>query len=156
MKTAVFIGHNECYGLLDEQLTNTIINCINDGVSIFLNGGQGGFDRKCAVTVFNLKTLYPQIKNILVIPYLTFNIFDKNIFDEIIFPDGFEKYHYKTAIPQRNKYMVNHSDIAICYINHGWGNAVKTFEYAQKKNLKIINLSNYSLSGTFSYKKVKE
>ncbi|MBE6779827.1 MAG: DUF1273 domain-containing protein [Ruminococcaceae bacterium] len=146
MKTAVFIGHNECYGLSDEQLINTIIKCINNGVTVFLNGGQGGFDRKCALAVFKLKNTFPQIKNVLVIPYLTFNIFNKDIFDEIIFPEGFEKYHFKAAIPNRNKYMVNCSDIAVCYINHGWGNAIKTFEYAQKKNLKIINLSNYSLS----------
>ncbi|MBO5089732.1 MAG: DUF1273 family protein [Clostridia bacterium] len=147
MKTAVFIGHSECYGLSDEQLTNTIIKCINEGVTVFLNGGQGGFDRKCALAVFKLKNIFPQIKNVLVIPYLTFNVFDKDIFDEIIFPENFENYHFKAAIPKRNKYMVNHSDIAICCINHGWGNAVKTYEYAQNKNLKIINLSNYSLSG---------
>ena len=66
---------------------------------------------------------------------------NKEIFDEIIFPDGFEKYHFKTAITHRNKYMVNNSQIAICYIAHNWGNAIKTFEYANKKNLEIINLA---------------
>ena len=141
MKTAVFIGHNECYGLSNEKLIKVITNSINDGVTTFLNGRQGGFDRKCAITVFNLKKSYPQIKNILVIPYLTFNVFDKEIFDEIIFPLEFEKYHFKAAITQRNKYMVNNSQIAICYITHSWGNAIKTFEYANKKNLEIINLA---------------
>ena len=114
MKTVVFIGHNECYGLLKDELEKVIIKCINNGATRFLSGGQGGFDRICATTVFKLKKEYPQIKNVVVIPYLNFNVFKKEIFDEIIFPNNFEKYHYRAAIPQRNKYMVKHSDIAIC------------------------------------------
>lgn len=143
MKTAVFIGHSECYGLSKEELRKTIIRCIDKGVTYFLSGGQGGFDRLCANTVYGLKKDYPHIKNILVIPYLSFNVFDKELFDEIIFPDNFEKYSFKAAIPQRNKYMVKKSSVAICYVNHGWGNAVNTYNYAKNKKLKIINLSTY-------------
>ena len=106
MKTVVFIGHNEFYGLSAENLNNVIIECINNGVTRFLSGGQGGFDRACSAAVFKLKKEYPHIKNILVIPYLSFRVTNKDIYDEIIFPEGFEKYHYKAAIPQRNKYMV--------------------------------------------------
>lgn len=105
---------------------------------------QGNFDCTCTTAFFKLKEQYPYIKNILVIPYLSFNVFNKDIFDEIIFPNDFEKYHFKSVIPQRNKYMVNHSDIAICYIHHGWGNAINTYNFAKKKNLKIINLSTYN------------
>ena len=143
MNTAVFIGHSECYGLSNDRLNEIIINCINNGITQFLSGGQGNFDTSCAIAVFKLKKDFPHIKNILVIPYLSFNVFNRKIFDEIIFPDGFEKYHFKKAIPERNKYMVNQADTAICYINHGWGNAVNTYCYAKKKNLKIFNLSTY-------------
>ena len=81
-----------------------------------------------------------------MIPYLTFAIFDKDIFDEIIYPEGFEKYHFKAAIPARNKYMVENSSIAICYVNHGWGGAAKTYERAIKKKLNVINLGTYLLT----------
>ncbi|MBE6750034.1 MAG: DUF1273 domain-containing protein [Ruminococcaceae bacterium] len=144
MKSVVFIGHNECYSMSTDDLNKAIIECIKKGAIEFFSGGQGGFDRTSATAVYNLKKDFPHIKNILVIPYLSFNIFSEEIFDEIIFSDVFEKYHYKVAIPQRNKYMVNHSDTAICYINHNWGNAAKTFKYAKKKNLNIINLTEYS------------
>lgn len=144
MKSAVFIGHNECYSLSNEQLKNIIIDCINEGVTHFYSGGQGRFDRACAITVSKLKKIYPHIKNILVIPYLSFKVFDEDIFDEIIFPSELEKSHYKASIPKRNKYMVNNSTVAICFISHGWGNAVKTYEFAKRKNLKIINLSTYT------------
>lgn len=43
--TATFIGHNECFGLSAEKLKNTIRELIKKGVTDFLSGGQGGFDR---------------------------------------------------------------------------------------------------------------
>ena len=140
---ALFIGHSECYGISAEQVEPIIIDLINQGVYIFYSGGQGGFDRLCAGCVYRLKKKYPQIKNYLVIPYLTFSIFDKNIFDEIIYPEGFEKYHFKAAIPARNKYMIDNASTAVCYVNHGWGGAAQTYNKALKKNLKIINLGTY-------------
>ena len=138
--TATFIGHNECYGVTKEQIKVAIVELIEKGVIYFLSGGQGGFDRTCAGCVKELKEKYPQINNILVIPYLNFSVFNKDIFDLILYPEGFEKYHFKAAIPARNKYMVNNSGYAICYVTHGWGGAAQTYEIAKKKGLKIINI----------------
>lgn len=138
--TATFIGHSECYGVTKEQIRVAIVELIEKGVTDFLSGGQGGFDRMCAGCVKELKEEHPQISNILVIPYLDFNVFNKDIFDLILYPEGFEKYHYKAAIPARNKYMVNNSGYAICYVTHGWGGAAQTYERAKKKGLKIIDI----------------
>lgn len=138
--TATFIGHNECFGVSKEQVKDAIRELIGKGVTDFLSGGQVGFDRLCGRCVYELKKDYPQINNYLVIPYLSFNIYDKELFDSIIYPDGFEKYHYKAAIPARNKFMVDNSGYAICYITHSWGGAAKTYERAKKKQLCIVNL----------------
>lgn len=75
---AIFIGHNECYGVSAQQVERAIIDIINQGVTVFMSGGQGGFDRLCAGCVRRLKKQYPHIVNCLVIPYLTFNVFDKH------------------------------------------------------------------------------
>ncbi len=141
-KTAVFIGHSECYNLSRELVKKIIIKHINIGVINFLNGGQGEFDRLCAYCVYELQKKYANIKNYIVIPYISFSIFDKKIFDEIIFPDNFEKYYFKSAILERNKYMVENSSYAICYINHSWGGAAKTFKLALKRDLKIYNFGS--------------
>jgi len=138
--TATFIGHNECFGVTKEQIKVVIVELIEKGVTDFLSGGQGGFDRMCAGCVKELKEKYSHINNILVIPYLNFNVFNKDIFDLILYPEGFEKYHFKAAIPARNKYMVNSSGYAICYVTHGWGGAAQTYEIAKKKGLKIIDI----------------
>ena len=141
--TALFIGHNECYGVSAEEIKRIIIEHINLGVTHFLSGGQGGFDRLCARCVKDSKAQYPEIKNLLVIPYLSFSVFNKDLFDEIIYPEGFEKYHFKAAIPARNKYMIDNAAYAICYVNHGWGGAAKSYERAVKKKLTVTNLGKY-------------
>lgn len=92
-----------------------------------------------------IKKEYPHISNYLVIPYLSFNVYNSELFDSIIYPDDFEKYHFKAAIPARNKFMVDNASYAICYVNHGWGGAAKTYERAKKKGLNIINFGNYDL-----------
>ena len=101
---------------------------------------MGGFDWMYAHIVFDLKKKYPQIRNYLVIPYLSFNIRKPKYFDSVIYPEGFEKYHFKAAIPARNRYLIDNSAYAICYVTHGWGGAAQTFERAKKKGLEIINL----------------
>lgn len=141
--TAVFIGHNECYGVTSEQIKGAIVSLIDKGVTDFLSGGQGGFDRLCGRCVYEVKKQYPNINNYLVIPYLSFNVYNQELFDSIVYPDGFEKYHFKAAIPARNKFMVENANYAICYVNHGWGGAAKTYERAKKKGLNIINFGNY-------------
>ena len=59
--TATFIGHNECFGLSAEKLKNTIRELIKKGVTDFLSGGQGGFDRLCGRCVYELKKEFPQM-----------------------------------------------------------------------------------------------
>ena len=138
--TATFIGHKECYGVNSVDVRAEIIKLIEAGVTDFMSGGMGSFDWMCARIVYDLKKIYPQINNYLVIPYLTFTILEEKYFDSIVYPEGFEKYHFKAAIPARNKYLVDNSAYALCYVTHGWGGATQTYERAVKKGLTIINL----------------
>lgn len=138
--TALFIGHGECFGVDPSEVTAAIRDLIENGITDFLCGGMGDFDWICARATYGLKREYPEIRLSLVIPYLTFNIRNKDLFDEILYPEGFEKYHFKAAIIQRNRYMVRNSAYALCYITHDWGGAVKTYEYAQKQGLQLINI----------------
>ena len=141
-KTCVFIGHNECSGIDTEALTTEIIKLINFGITDFLCGGMGSFDFLCAGIIKKLKENYSQIKCILVIPYITNKIqYDKQFFDEVIYPE-YKNRHFKARIIKRNRYMVDISSYAICYIVYLWGGAAKTFQYAEKQNLKIINIIN--------------
>lgn len=142
-KTAFFIGNHDCYQVKKADIERAIIDAIDEGIEIFLNGGQGCFDKTCAVIVHRLKKNYPHIKIILVIPYRDFRIFNDSLFDEIIYPfesHTFSYYTYKSGSPKRNRWSVDHSSVAICFVYRS-GGAEKTMKYAKKQNLKIIDLT---------------
>lgn len=141
-KTALFIGNRDCYQVKEADIERAIINAIEDGIEIFLNGGQGYFDQACASVVHRLKERYPQIKSILVFPYRDFSIFNDSLFDEIVYPfesHTFSYYTYKGNIPKRNRILVDRSSVAICYVYRS-GGASKTLDYAKRQKLKIVDL----------------
>mgnify|MGYP005767559947 FL=1 len=142
--TCCFIGHSECYGLSTEQVQANIEDLINQGVTDFLCGGMGNFDWTCARLTYKLKQKYPHIRCYLIIPYLTFWVLEPKYFDDIIYPEGFEKYHFKASIVARNHYLVDQSAYALCYITHSWGGAAQTYKRAKKRKLQIKNLSDIS------------
>ena len=143
-KTAVFIGSRDCYGIDKSRIEQAIIQAIESGITYFLNGGQGYFDKTCALILQGLKARYSNIRSILVIPYRDFWIFNKELFDEIIYP--FEPrleplLNYKNAIPLRNRVMVEAASTAICYVERVGGGSWKTLNYAKSQNLRIIDLT---------------
>jgi len=143
--TAVIIGHRECYGVDEGEIAILLKELIQQGVTCFLNGGMGGFDLLCARIGWEWKRTFPQVQQFLVIPYLTFSVPRTEYFDEIIYPEGLEKYHFKSAIQARNRYMVDHAGYAICYVRHSWGGAAQTYEYAIQKQCSIIHIQSKTL-----------
>ena len=144
-----FIGHSDIYG--DVELESRLSRAIND---LFLScaepiefycGGYGAFDRLCEHCLIELRKKYArQYKIYLISPYADI-AHCKNLsaeaknFDGIIYP-GIEKTPLKYAILQRNKWMIDSSDIVVAYIKKTWGGAYKTYKYAASKHKKIILL----------------
>ena len=142
-KTALFIGNRDCYQVKEADIEQAIISAIENGIEVFLNGGQGYFDQICAKAVHKLKMRYPHIKSILVIPYRDFKIFNDSLFDEIIYPfeeHTFSYYTYKSGSMKRNRWAVERSSVAICYVYRS-GGTLKTLSYAKRQHLKIIDLT---------------
>lgn len=143
--TATFIGHGREFYFNDkDRITENIESLIDLGVTDFLSGGMGNFDRFCEELIYSIKK-QRDIKLHLVIPYLTFKIGNMRIYDSIIYPEGFEKYHFKSAIVQRNKYLVDNSAYAICWVNCDSGGAYTTFKRAIRNGLIIVNLGNLKI-----------
>ncbi len=150
MKRCCFAGHSKIddKGELYKKLVSVIEKLITEeNVTEFWVGNYGQFDGLSAKAVRELKKTYPHIKLELIIPYLTTSIneykemYYKN-YDNILMADIPEKTPKRFHIVKCNEYIVNSSDCLICYINHGWGGAAGTAEYARRKKIKIINLGD--------------
>ncbi len=135
-----FCGHgNIDYDIVTtEKLYKTIEELIHAGADEFLLGGYGKFDILAVETVNRLKLKYPHIKTILVTPYLE-RKYRTHMYDEIIYPP-LENIPRKFAILKRNEWMVDHSAVIIACIRYPWGGALKTFDYAVKNKIKVINI----------------
>ena len=106
------------------------------GADEFYLGGYGAFDSLCASVLREFKSANNHIQLILVLPYLNSNIITDG-YDETIYPP-LESVPKKFAILRRNEWMVQESDIVVAYVNHGWGGAAKTLQYARRKKKRII------------------
>ena len=134
-----FCGHAEIENDKDmKQWLNTVLDrLIQKGANTFYLGGYGKFDTLSASVLQKKKDQYPQIRLILVLPYLNFNI-DTSIYDDSVYPP-LESVPPKYAILKRNQWMVEQSDIVVAYVLHSWGGAAKTLRYAQQKKKEIIS-----------------
>ena len=139
MKSCFFIGHREASGELRPMLSQIVEkHVVAYGVTEFIVGGYGGFDRLAAGTVIALKQKYPQITLSLLIPYHPAErpVETPPGFDNTYYPPGMEKVPRKLAIVRANRYMVEHVDYLIAYAWHPASNARDLVEYARKLEAK--------------------
>ena len=151
-KICCFAGHSDVYGS-DNLQTDVYNKCeeliTEKGVNFFWVGNYGGFDKLAARTIRELKEKYPNIKLELILPYVTRSINDYEEiyykdYDNMAIADMPEKTPVRFRILKCNQYMVNCSDFLIAYVNHSFGGAAKTLEYAQeKKHIVIFNFGTY-------------
>ena len=142
--TCCFFGHKDApssiYDKLEEAIEKVIIV---QGVTSFLVGNQGHFDSMVLKVLRCMKVKYPHISYNVVLAYMPTEKDEWNPYEfgETMLPEGIEGVHPRYAISWRNKWMVNESDIVICYVTHSWGGAARYVEMAEKKEKHIINLA---------------
>ena len=114
------------------------------GVTEFIVGGYGGFDRLAARAVISLKPHYPQITLSLLTPYHPAErpIETPPGFDNTYYPPGMEKVPRKLAIIRANRYIIDNVDYLIAYAWHPASNARDLVDYAKRKGISVTNLVN--------------
>ena len=151
--TVCFTGHrkisSEQLNQLAWRLKDTVIKLINDGYTYFIAGGALGFDTLAAKTVLNLKSAYPDIRLILVLPCLSqadkWSSEDKRVYEVI--KEAADKVVYisdeytKDCMYKRNRHLVDNSNACVCYLTEKTGGTAYTVKYAKKCNLLVINMA---------------
>ena len=136
-----FCGHSDFFesikyeNLLIDILEREIGAC---SAEMYL-GGYGGFDSFAYACCKKFKSRRPNISLVFITPYLNVDPILVQNYDSVIYP-ALEEKPKRYAISYRNKFMVEKADLIIAYINHNWGGAYKTYEYAMRKSKRIINL----------------
>lgn len=121
----------------------------NMGITTFYTGGGLGFDSLAAEAVIAQREELKDIRLVVVIPcrdqaarwsaeqrarYERIN----RAADEVI---CLAEHYHQGCMHERNRYMVDHSRVCICYLTERTGGTAYTVEYARSKGLKIFNLA---------------
>jgi uncharacterized phage-like protein YoqJ len=177
-QTVCFTGHrpdkiggydynNPTMQAIERELKREIENLIvNHGVFRFITGGALGVDTLAFKAVNKMKESYPNIMNILAVPFQSqddvWGYRDKEIYkkmkelaDDIIYVDtkkGYEckgsrigQYHV-AKMDLRNRYMVDNSKYCIAVWNGTSGGTCNCVKYARKCNREIIIIDPSKLS----------
>ena len=133
-----FCGHKDVADrdAVEKWLRFVCSYLIAQGAKEFYLGGYGGFDHLCAAVLRDLKKDQPQIRLILILPYLNSSMMTAG-YDETLFPP-LESVPKRFAISKRNEWMVQECDTVVAYVTHGWGGAAKTLEFARRKKKNIL------------------
>lgn len=151
-RTCCFTGHrilpDAQIETIKKRLEHEIEHLIQQGVLYFGCGGALGFNTLAAQAVLRFRTLYPQIKLILVLPCRgqesSWKEQDKSIYNQIKMQANKVVFtsedYYTGCMFKRNRRLVDESGWCICYLSHRGGGTAYTVSYALKKGLQIINL----------------
>ena len=120
-----------------------------NGVAVFYAGGATGFDALASEAVIERRVVHPDICLVIVMPHReqarrwsaeekAQHEHIKSSADKVI---CLAEHYYRGCMQRRNRNMVDHSSVCICYLTQDTGGTAYTVKYARKQGLSILNLS---------------
>ncbi len=148
--TVSFFGHRQIENVsaIEKRLDEIIRPLFLEKEYVeFLVGRDGEFDLLAASTIKRLKRAVRDDNSVLVwvLPYLTAEYRDYEAdyaayYDEIEICPESATAHFKSAFQLRNRWMVDRSDLVVCYVEQTNGGAFQTLEYAERRKKAVINV----------------
>lgn len=152
-KSCCFTGHREIASgtenYLFGRIKDGILYLYEHGIKFFLTGGAIGFDTLAAQAVLDYKKRYEDIRLIVVTPCqdqakkwrredVEMYEYIKKCADDVI---CLSEHYYGGCMQKRNRYLVDHSCVCICYLTKEDGGTAYTVKYAKSRGLKTFNLA---------------
>jgi uncharacterized phage-like protein YoqJ len=148
-----FTGHRKIPEDAAERLIGRVTAQINElyvgGITTFLAGGAVGFDTLAAQEVIRCRDAGMGIRLTLVIPCRDqasrwkqedIVIYErvKELADDTV---CLSEHYYRGCMQRRNRYLVDNSDICVCYLTKASGGTAYTVKYAESKGKTVLNLA---------------
>ena len=150
-----FTGHRHIPEQGAGDLSDKVRHCIDwmykeKGVRTFYAGGCKGFDALASRMVLEYRETHPEVRLIVVVPYADqsrgWSQEEKDEYERIKAMASkvicLAGHYYRGCMQKRNRYMVDHSSLCICYLTKSDGGTVSTVRYAKARNISVYNLAN--------------
>ena len=135
MKNCFFMGHRDAPYQVEACLRERVVQAVTqDGVTDFVVGLYGNFDRMAAQAVRMAKKQYPFVTLTLLRPY---HPAQRPVplpagFDDSLYPPGLERVPPRLAIVRANRYRLEKADVLLLYSCHP-GNTASFLELARRR-----------------------
>lgn len=147
MKRACVTGHR-AMSAFPAGLSETLRSVVLDGYTEFLVGMALGFDQYCYEELLRMKGEFPQLRIVACIPCgdqaARFTRAQKARYDRlcaaaderiVLYPS-----YVEGCMQERNRYMVDHSDLVVAYLRYAAGGTYYTVKYAVERGKEILYL----------------
>ena len=121
--------------------------CREEGITVFLSGGALGFDTLAAETVLDVAREVPGVSLVVVRPCADqtrgWSSRDTARYDSILARASevvtLAPAYRPGCMQARNRYLVDHSSIVLCYLTESTGGTAYTVKYAVSRGLPVVN-----------------
>ena len=135
MPLCFFLGHRDAPESIYPALLSAVRQHAEErGITEFLVGQYGAFDRMAARAAAEVKKSCPHLTLTLLLPYhpAERKFILPEGFDGTLYPPDMEKTPRRLSIPRANRYAVGLADSVIAYARRP-GNARELMEYARSR-----------------------
>ncbi len=142
MKCCFMFGHRDTSESVLPRIERAVeAHYLKYGIREFVVGSRGNFDQLAARAVNSVKSRYLDIrlKLLLAYPPQSSSNAQWHGYDSVFYPEGMENAERKYAIVRANRYMIEHADSVICFVNHA-GNTAALLNTARQRNIKTALL----------------
>ncbi|MGN0778170.1 MAG: SLOG family protein [Aristaeellaceae bacterium] len=148
-----FTGHRHISAdvayALAERMDILLERLYEKGYRDFLSGGARGFDLLAAERVLALRHNHPDVRLMMVIPCgnqtQRWPEQDCRRYERILYAADENRvlapYYYQGCMQVRNRHMVDHSALCVCYMAVPRGGTLSTVTYALKAAVPVVNLA---------------
>ena len=151
--TICFTGHRSIHRrdalYIPTKLKIQLKELIGRGAVHFRAGGAMGFDTLAALCVLELKEEYPHIMLDLMLPCKdqtkSWDEENVEVYNYILSQASSVDYacekYTRWCMMERNRRLVNGSQVCVAYLNKSTGGTAYTYSYALKHSLEVINIA---------------
>ena len=152
-EAACFSGHRDISINDTEKVAGYVADAIatlySNGYRVFFCGGARGFDTIAAREVIRFRTAHSDVRLIIAVPCVSQadkwpedeQTLYRTILDDADEVITLSEKYYNGCMQRRNRFMVDHSSLCLCYLIRFKGGTWSTVRYALHEGLTVRNLA---------------
>lgn len=158
MNACCLTGHRKMPPDMVNDIQRHLIRTIDrlyteKNITTYYVGGAQEFDALASEVVIERRAVLHDLRLVVVVPHVgqaaSWSSDEKARYERIKNRASdvicLAEHYYRDCMQRRNRYLVDHSDVCVCYLIELTGGTAYTVEYARKQGIPVLNLTKEDL-----------